>query len=952
MVRHWGPESASQFNCLGGIFQASDNYLWVGSYSGLWRFDGVNFSSVGAYWRQELIGSSLDRFFEDSQKRKWMRFSMLPGIYLYPPDQDTLIHFILGDKKQYITGVAERQGQVIVTTRERVYCLKGDQFVETARFDSAGPKINRLKVIGQLVCLLTTQGVYAVTSKGLLKLSRYGHANVEDICPLKKPNEELLIENHQLYRCKGNSRQLVYQIPPEEYENLTVDKAGTAWLLTFSGLKRIDDRGVLRVDNQTIPNGSDVGSIFCDKDGSLWLGHMSHGLSRVHPKVIHSFSVEEKAHGSSVGPVMPWENGSLMVSTYCGGLNLFSKGQLRPLPITWDNSVGCVWTLLRTRNGDFWYGNWAGGVHHLHDGFHTTYTGHLALSNIVFALYEDRRGIIWAGTKNGLMHQQGRTFVPAHAALLGYEVRVIKEDHEGRLICGTSDGVYIFTNGKLARRYSTREGLSHNRVRDVLEDKYGNYWVATYGGGLQVIIRGRAFAFNSPILDPFCSGLAMYNDKLFISSNKGIFYAPVQNLLDFAEGKTDMALFRCLNQQHGMSIDECNGGGQPAVARLGPYLYFPTVDGLAQVNAQSLVDDPEPSSNLIIEQVNIEGRLVKPVNGVYQLPANTARVEVIYNCPELSNPQDVYFQNKLLGEDRNWSTPTHQRKVDFILPPGDHELAIRLYGPRNGKAITEARLRLRIPLPVYKKTWFTYLVSLLVLVLLSFAFWIRVRVIRRKEAHKTMVNKRYAEIEMKAFRNQMNPHFIFNSMNNIKFFITVGDSHTAAKYVDSFGRVLRHFTEYSLSNTIPLAAELTLLKDYIKLEQMRFDHSFSFEMVLPANNVIPVLNVPTMMLQPLLENAIRHGFKPATGPCHLVLEIRVQGDRLLLRVIDNGVGIDPRLIEPKTDHNSVAMANIRVRINTLNYLFNSDITMQYINRTVEEHGSTGTIVELNLPTDL
>jgi hypothetical protein len=162
----------------------------------------------------------------------------------------------------------------------------------------------------------------------------------------------------------------------------------------------------------------------------------------------------------------------------------------------------------------------------------------------------------------------------------------------------------------------------------------------------------------------------------------------------------------------------------------------------------------------------------------------------------------------------------------------------------------------------------------------------------QKEAHlRSEFEFQLGEMEMQALRAQMNPHFIFNSLNTIRYFVLNNENDKASDYLGKFARLLRMVLQNSRENTISLSDELEALRLYLEIESRRFGDSFGFEIIVPDDLDVDGLIVPPLLLQPFAENAIWHGLLHSTNPNkQLRVQIREKEDHCLFTIEDNGIG--------------------------------------------------------------
>ena len=179
---------------------------------------------------------------------------------------------------------------------------------------------------------------------------------------------------------------------------------------------------------------------------------------------------------------------------------------------------------------------------------------------------------------------------------------------------------------------------------------------------------------------------------------------------------------------------------------------------------------------------------------------------------------------------------------------------------------------------------------LLAIVMAYLAYQQRIATIRSGEKIKRDFDKRLAEIEMKALRAQMNPHFIFNALNSIQKFIFEKDEYAASQYLTKFSRLIRLILDHSHQEFISIHSEKELLGHYLEMESLRFDQHFTYDIII-SQGVNEEWQIPSMVIQPHVENAIWHGLLHKQGECHVIIHFEIENHTVLRIIIeDNGVG--------------------------------------------------------------
>lgn len=204
-------------------------------------------------------------------------------------------------------------------------------------------------------------------------------------------------------------------------------------------------------------------------------------------------------------------------------------------------------------------------------------------------------------------------------------------------------------------------------------------------------------------------------------------------------------------------------------------------------------------------------------------------------------------------------------------------------------------------------------------------------------------------LALKSLRSQMNPHFIFNALNSVNSFIATNDERTANKYLSDFSKLMRAVLENSEENFIPLSKEIELIELYTKLEHFRFKDKFEYSIDVDKNIEISDYNIPPMLLQPYIENAVWHGlrYKKEKGELRIAIQKKTV-NTITISISDNGIGRDKSKVL-KTDNqkkqNSKGMGNIKKRVSILNAMYKDklDVSITDLNTEDEDMGTRVTV---------
>lgn len=318
---------------------------------------------------------------------------------------------------------------------------------------------------------------------------------------------------------------------------------------------------------------------------------------------------------------------------------------------------------------------------------------------------------------------------------------------------------------------------------------------------------------------------------------------------------------------------------------------------------------------------------------------------------------DTRFRYRLAGFD-DWAETDNRRFANYTNVPGGKYL-FQLQAANNEGHWNDAILE--IPVFVATAWWASWCFRAIALVLVAGLvigiFWYRIRQVRRKARIRAEYEKRLAQMEMSALLAQMNPHFLFNSLNSIDSYIVKNESKKASEYLNNFARLMRLMLQHSRSELVSLADELETLDLYLQMESLRLDHCFEYEIRVEESLRTSSIVIPPMLIQPFLENAIWHGVRHLrrdAGTGKILLRITRTDDCLRCVVEDNGIGREKsaELKAGKAGKNhkkSMGMSITRDRIELLNQARNVDARIEVFDLKDENGQARGTRVELTIP---
>ena len=462
--------------------------------------------------------------------------------------------------------------------------------------------------------------------------------------------------------------------------------------------------------------------------------------------------------------------------------------------------------------------------------------------------------IIWIGTGEGLIMIDRKTntsiiYNKKNSQLTNDNILVIHDPEDGELWLGTHSGINIFDkNTGRVKQLNDQDGLCNNIVCGILPDGEGNYFISTY------------------------YGLSYYDTKNELFSN---FYQ--------SKGLT-------FNEFNRLAFHKTSDGNY----------YFGTLNGVNVFKKEDLLNikDSLPSLQWVkVEKYTEQGEVQKwdtHLSSLDNMVMNQSDdyLKLDFNLPYYPVSNENRYAAKLDGHDTKWRMLGHTPSLELNRPPpGKYKLRIKAAPARGVWMEEELLMNIEVKEAFHQKPWFQVVLPIAIILLSYLASRWYIKRIKREEELQTQINKRFAKLELQALQAQMNPHFVFNALGSIQYFIQKNNVEAADNFLAKFAKLMRLFLESSKNKYISLAEEIKLLNLYLELEKMRFEDKFDYKISIAPNIDVHFRELPSILIQPFVENAINHGIfnKDGKGQLDIQFTENQQGDLTCL-IQDDGVG--------------------------------------------------------------
>jgi ligand-binding sensor domain-containing protein len=910
---NWKKKDGLPQHSIPAIARTRDGYLWVGTEEGLLRFDGSKFRLFDASNTPHLARHNIVRLLAGRRGGLWI--GTLGGGLVWT-DGETFRRYTTKDglSEDVVSALCEdRDGTLWVGTFSKgVNHFAGGRFTLLGKRD--GLSNDEIRAIHQ-----DAEGALWIGTRGG-GVNRWQNGRVE-------------------------TWSTANGLSNDQVTSLADDGAGGVWIGTRKGLGRWSGGKLTVLTTADGLKNDEVTSLARDRDGVVWVGTVTGGLNRIAGARIDSLTKHEGLPDDTILSIVDDEDGNLWVGSD-GGLTRLSAGAFLPTGTLEGLPSDDVRPVFTTSDGDLWVGTRGAGLARSTGGSWKIYTQKDGLpSDRVWALHQDRAGDVWAGTKSGLarFHNGRWTSFTKSDGLAADLVFAIVSDAAGDMWIGTVGGLTRYKDGKFTS-FGPADGLTNERVYALLPGSDGTLWIGTAGGGLDRMKDGRITAAFPSSEAPFVfaileepdgailvgtgdHGLTRFDGKrvtkiaraeglsddtvftivddglgfLWMTSNRGVFRVAREEIARLVSGKTRRVVSESFGTSDGMRESECNGGYQPAGWRAPDgTLWFPTASGLVSVDPARLPAAPRDPI-VHIEDVFADGERLTPEKAAVLAPGRD-HLEFRYTAAEFRAPSQLRFRYRLEGYDRDWTEAGDRRAAFYTnLPAGSYHFRVAASARPNHWVETRP-YDFRLKAHFYKTPWFAG--ALVAAAALGLA------VIHRARLRSARLASELAHARLEVLESQLQPHFLFNTLN-LMLPLVKRDPDAAVNTIVKLGDLVRASMRRDAADLVPLHREIELLQSYLDIQKLRFGDRLQVSIDVDPD-VIEV-GVPPFILQPFVENAIKHGVVRGPRPTEIALSARRSGRRLLLAVT-NTVNEAAARPEPGPSSLGFGLPNARARL--------------------------------------
>lgn len=779
-LKAWTTDDGLPSISITDIVQADSQYIWIATYNGLSRFDGVNFTNYSIdnveemhsnaittleYHQQELwIGthkgilkyrdgnfledddlielkaSSIEKLEFDSQNRLWIGTTS-EGLYVYDRGKLTKLRHPILDKSQINAIAEDKSGTIwIGADKGELFKYQGSELVLAYQSEMTD---------GISTLYLDKLGVvWMVADKGIFTISN-----------------GLIAQNKSLSQ-SGN------------YGSIIQDDYGNVWTTNDEGMLRYDhitNNTETFTEEKGLPNNL-IRKLMFDHQGNLWVASYRSGLFQLTDGVFTNYSETEGLSDNVVTSVIEHEDNTYWIATEDGNIDLLESGKLKPFKKSSELPSGRLKHLMKDREGNVWVSTYGGLMKLNSKGEQLPLPEQVKqLDSYVRRTFEDKEGNIWIGTRRTGVYRLTKEGNIKHFAirhgLASNFIMSLNQSANGNILVGTKNGINIIKDDKIIDTIDSEDGMPTNFVFDICEDE-NKLWIGTnLGLCLYDPNRENVVLYNAGngLKENIVFDIATDSSNNFwMTSNSGLIQANKHELMAYADGTKNSIQVKLYSKSDGMRSEQCVGAVNMLKDSEGK-LWIPTIAGVATIHPEKqIADELVKYSRIENLKTDINGYEAK--QGIIIEPDEGKRIRISFTAFNYVAPSKIDFQYRILPFDETWRTITDARHVDFTnLPPDDYTFQVKTNLDDNPNPKTISSLKFTIEAHFYQTVWFYVAWVFLIFFVAYLSYRYRINQMRINEAKlQERVAERTREVVEQRDQLQQQREKIQLSFNDLK----------------------------------------------------------------------------------------------------------------------------------------------------------------------------------------
>jgi ligand-binding sensor domain-containing protein len=940
------------------VVQDDEGYIWGATDRGLFCYNGKTTKVFTT--KDGLPSNVVYKMFKDPKGRIWMAASNNHLVYVEKgkihtiPANKEISRITEAESHEIANFAMDRNGNLVLGTYGHgLIRIFGDDFnrVETTELTS---HIEIFDVNSESLAAATPGGTkfsFMDSSQYVMRTTIHEGATTRRftthvVRECFSNNKRLIgIRNHKgeriIFYCNLLIRYSAHHKPEFSLLNATFlfaknDFKKGVWLGTLDQGLLYYPEGDLSASPQTYFADKAVTDLMYDHEGGMWLSTLNSGLLYVPNHSLKDYELGEegiigldrvsnKLYGSSVHGLFSFDRNYHIEEKNWTELNVIKGTSCRFYPWKGKVMMGAHQSILFGENFE--------DVEKFYVLNYGSMTGHLLSTGNDSYLFSVGYNFLYR-------YQDGRVRdkikFPATA-------NVMRKIHTGAIWIGSDQGIYQYKGkNKIFRLFPQIDQLSGMVTAIEESDKGKTIVISTLQNGI-VCIRNNQIVIiceEDGLLSDLCNDVVFRGEReVWVATNKG-----VSRVRWRSDDLSDYTLMN-LTTENGLASNEVE-----YIEYFTDRVWIGTKKGLYSLEVDAeLLNSTAPFIHL--KEFRVGDQLFEMKQGL-QVEWDQRSFSFLFDVLSFQNSSKNALKYRIPGVVEDYTDVQGDLLTLNNLSPGVY--TIEVLGVNNDGVVSEKPLVFSFEIlpPFYATWWFRTLMALSFLLLFYLFIRWRFSLQRKKDLERMNVERQLSSSQLTALRSQMNPHFIFNAFNGIQRYVLQKDKMDTYRYVNKFSTLIREVLEQSAQNYISIEKEVDMLRNYVEIESLRFDNKFNFVLEVHVPEKWMDQEIPAMIVQPFVENAIWHGLMPLDErQGELILRFTLKAHLLMVEVIDNGIGREQSAqIKKKAKASSMGLRLIEERIELVNTLQPNETVHWSIEDLIDKEGeSEGTKVTILIP---
>lgn len=876
-------------------FQDKQGYIWIGSDAGLYRFNGVNFEQFSS---KELTSRAVTGVCETSSGTIFAYNFNNQLIYV----KNGKLSIVKNWKEPINHLTTDTKGNVWISSMNGLFCfsVKTMTWTEVDDLDNDGKKEAFKFVYG-----------VQVSGNGSIYFSVNGKLIEHNQKRTKSHSLNLENSLEPIFITSSENRPFVFRMisgtifePFEngyrianypEFSKLLIGRKLTntqeigndIWVSTYSGIVRYNK---ITKKAQLLYPQIAFSSVLKDNEGNYWFSTINNGVLRMANLNILCWNYQTNPDFPDQFSYLVAHDKQIYFTTIDGVIGNF-KDNLTTIQLTPNNlksDIGAVYyddvedcLLFNKMNTIFKYKD--GKITLLNANTHPVKNFYRFKNQYLLATSQGT--FLYSSPKNG--------FKEVKLVMNGWSRDLIKSPFNDHIFIASNTGLVECSlnnnDFKHLRTYAQNE-----QILSLCVNKNELFYLSFKGEVYSIGINKKP-KFLFKMNEQYRMVKMKYkNEKLYLASNLGLL------IFDLKTKKKSLITI----------YDGLSSNNIKDIAFSSNTCWLATGKGLNRLSMSDL-NDQNSLGRIVLRQMKVNGKGVHFLD-LKQLKFND-NLSLLVDGLSYRSHGNFSFAYRF-GKNTEWiKVPNSIEELTIPrLPIGNFVLEVKLVDSNGNSSQNVIRLSIAVSAPFWQRWWFYMLIVLSVGAISFLIFKSRVSQLRKKQEQRLRHLKLENELRLtqqNALKAQMNPHFLFNVLNSIKGFIYENDKKNAARYLSDFSNLVRKVLDMSSLPTVPLSDELETVKLYINLESMLLEEDFEFDLEVDEAIDLSALKIPSLLIQPYIENALKHGLRHKKGNKKLILRVSQTEDVLQIEIEDNGIGrIASAEINQRQSHNHTSFA--------------------------------------------